>query len=100
MSDELKQFYRELWMWVQDGFPIHAVFHPKRALCTVLTFWGQMNVLHHIDLYSEQNKLFDELGNGTHYPFNQDLDDWVDECRCGEFYQNPKRLAFIEEHAK
>jgi len=100
MSDELKQFYREIWAWVQDGCPEHAAFHPKRALCGALAFWGGMNGPHHIGLYDEQRNMLDSLGCWTVCPFNRDIKDWEDERARGEFYQNPKRLAFIEEHAK
>jgi len=100
MSDELKQFYREMWDWIQDGFPEHKVFHTQRALCTTLSLWGEMNVSHSFGLYSEQCRIFTSLGGVVDYPFNLGFYDWVKEREQGGFYHNQKRLSFIEEHAK
>ncbi|MFP1891056.1 hypothetical protein ACLEEJ_00360 [Lonsdalea quercina] len=100
MSDGLKQFYRELWAWVQDGCPMHKIFRCERSLRVSVTLWSQMYMPVGLDLAGEQYKIFDALAGSTIYPFNHDSSCWLLELKNGTFYQNPKRLAFIEEHAK
>jgi len=96
MSDELKQFYRELWAWIQDGFPGHKVFSKYSPICLNLDRWAGLRVL----LTRENMDLLLDVVGDRCFPFNSPAEDFAKEHRDGSFYQNPKRLAFIEEHAK
>jgi len=95
MSSELKKFYQEVWAWVQGGCPEHRVFKKHYGLCHNLRYWSCVNE----DLISEQDCLFGLSGGNVDYPFNIGHLDWACEANNGSFYKNPKRLAFIEEHA-
>ncbi|MFP1879757.1 hypothetical protein [Lonsdalea quercina] len=97
MSDELKQFYRELWVWVQDGCPDHAVFIKTHAICWNLDQWSG----YRMPLTRENNDLLLDVFGNSFFPFNSEgAWEFARERAEGGFYQNPKRLAFIEEHAK
>ena len=101
MSDELKQFYRELWAWIQDGFPGHKVFSKHSPICLNLDRWAGLRVFLRASVASENNTLLIDAVGSRWLPFNSaDDPKYEHELRHGSFYQNPKRLAFIEEHAK
>ena len=100
MSDDLKQFYREIWAWIQSDFPDHETFRRDSALCSSLMAWGRMNNADASELIREQSKIFSSLSGCSSWPFNRGGDHWVYENDYGDFYRNQKRLAFIEERAK
>ena len=101
MSDELKRFYRELWAWIQGGCPGHKVFSKRSSICLNLERWAGNRVLLRASLASENGALLLDAVGDRWLPFNSAGDPkYEHEVRYGSFYQNPKRLAFIEEHAK
>jgi len=104
MSKELKQFYSELWAWVQEGCRQHTVFSTDTGLCTTLRRWSDFNEeLHNNrneELYNEQKALLiNQCGTST-YPFNMCARYYEEDCACNTIYDNSKRLSFIEGHAK
>jgi len=102
MSDELKQFYRELLSWINEGYPEHHTFKKGNALCATLYLWCRYNKYYQPSLHREQRDLIKKLNVDVDLicPFNQNHCEWETEIRNHLVYKNPKRLAFIEEHAK
>jgi len=102
MSNELKQFYRELLSWVNEGCPKHPIFEKHRPLCITLHSWCIYNeyYLEFTSFQREQRALFHKLNDNPACPFNQDYCEWKTETRNHLVYKNLKRLAFIGEYAK
>lgn len=114
MTLQLKLFYLNLQAWIDERFPPHSVFDCNRPLCPALLKWA---VYRELDCFASSN-LNDELFNqfveayqlkkvsGTLFPFNSlrpglsAMDDYLLECDLGRVYDNPKRLAWIKEHAE
>jgi len=93
MSKDLNQFYREMWTWVQDGCKGHPVFKTHYGLCHNLRRWEAGT---NADLIRDQERCFFLQCGSVRVPFNNDVEEYLHEDK----YQNPKRLAFIKEHAK
>lgn len=96
MNVELKQFYREIQQWIDDGCPDHDVFRKTTAICLSLERW-----LGYFD--RKVNKIledsFNDAGLDFVLPFNKDLGEFEVEMLNHSIYKNPARLAWIKEHA-
>lgn len=94
MSPELKNFYKAIQAWIDNGcteynqhhFVIHA------GLCGNLDW---MNC----KLRWEMVKQFRAAGLDAKYPFGG-FNTFLTEKESGTIYSNPERLAWIKEHAK
>lgn len=96
----LKQFYREIQQWIDDGCPEHEVFDTNNPLCKTLCYWGAMLALPEIDALSvEMGNAFERDGLSGVFPFNSIRGSMNREAKTGTVYQNPARLAWIKEHA-
>ena len=105
MSDEMKQFFREIHEWINDGCPEHKIFDCSDSLCLAADRWFSQSLFRDYGAIcaaeEEMKKLFKKVDcENSNFPFNAGIEEWVSELASGAFYQNPKRLAFIEEHAK
>lgn len=104
MSEELKQFYRDLQAWVDAGMPESREFSPDMAICPSLRGWMILNTVSGMPaarLSVENEDLFISRDLYAFYPFNDgSRAEWVEEKATGTFYKNPERLAFIKEMAK
>jgi len=105
MSDELKQFFREIHGWVNDGCPEHKRFDRRHSLCFAAERWFRWSLCCDFGTIcvaeEEMRKLFKKVDcEHFDFPFNAGPKGWMSELEGGDFYQNPKRLAFIKEHAK
>lgn len=103
----LKKFHQDLQAWIDAGRPAptkHNDFANIYGLCGNLTKWSNrvgLTVVTDAALHRLLKVLFLEAGLDAEFPFN---DGKVDQYRKEEnhqaFYLNPKRLAWIKEHAK
>ena len=105
MSDELKRFFREIHEWINDGCPEHKIFDRRHSLCFASERFLRLPL--HCGYSAiraaqeEMSALFKQVDcEDFTFPFNTCPRQWMYEMANGYFYQNPKRLAFIEEHAK
>lgn len=100
MSEQLKQFYRDLQEWLETGRPRHKTFDQQYGLCCNAAYYGD-NFFNDSSLEEEQADMFAAAGLCTEYPFNDgDHDSYMQESRSGDLFQNPTRLAWIKEHAQ
>ncbi|MFP1727999.1 hypothetical protein [Lonsdalea quercina] len=106
MSEELKQFYRDLQAWVDAGMPESREFSPDIATCPALLRWARLKLESTMPgvqglLLDENEDLFISLDLDAYYPFNDGIRaEWWAEKATGTFYKNPERLAFIKEMAQ
>ncbi len=105
MSEELKRFYREFQAWLDAGRPKHPDFRSYVGLCSNLRAWADTNFTHkrYQLLIDEQTALFDEAFGDDHdgTPFDHLGFKYCHENGMyGHKYANPKRLAWIKEHAQ
>lgn len=103
MSEELKRFYREYLAWVEAGAPLSTVFTETRGLCCNLLDWSKNtypNRRKYIELSEEQGSLFMAAGLSISFPFHDDdTGEYYRECERDAAHLNPKRLAWVREHA-
>lgn len=93
----LKQFYREIQQWIDDGCPEHDVFKTYRPLCRSINAWSSFDP----HLSAELKGQFLTAGLHRDYPFNMgDPDNYGDEANDDTVFKNPARLAWIKEHSK
>jgi len=98
MSKDLKQFYKEMWTWIQEGCPVrHLCFGRDQGLCRNLVIWTDGG---RDDLIEEQDILFTKSYGNSLLPFNESWSEYCKESSRETIYRNHKRLAFIEENAK
>lgn len=100
---KLKQFYRELAVWINAGMPRHKVFSKKVALCLQLCHWTfdlpWYARLYYDDDYIQhlQVELFFEKSGNCDFPFGYYA--YAEERAAGNHYTNEARLAFIFNQA-
>lgn len=88
----LKQFYRQMQAWIDDGCPEHEVFSRRCGLCVNLASWAWGD-----DFNFDLKNQFDEAGLHRRHPFNGgNPEQYLNEL---DRYKNPARLAWIKEHA-
>lgn len=97
MTDELKQFYRDYLTWVERGAPESRDFNAGTGLCDNLSSWAcaRFNINTAVDLDSEQERMFSRAGLSASYPFNNELSYGREHDKT----KNPKRIAWVREHA-
>ena len=100
MREELKRFYHELQEWVDEGMPPHADFYPECGLCASLYDWADRRYgSDTVDaLYDTQRAMFREAGLDKDFPFDTE-ESYQQAYMNDAMYRNPKRLAWIKEHA-
>lgn len=105
----LKQFYRELQAWIENGRPEdHPVFKQVYGVCDQLSKYlykqvsqSKLYVRVNVDemMILLVNSFKESELNGV-YPFNKgNPDRFLEEMDTGTLYQNPLRLDWIAEHA-
>lgn len=100
MSPELKAFYQTMLAWLANDMPETAYFDRHAGLCHNLVMFLRARNTKWEDLCSiteEQRAQFRQAGLDQVYPFNYDGNDYTDDRHT--MYENPKRLAWIKEHA-
>jgi hypothetical protein len=99
MSDELKQFYRDIHAAIDSGCETDW-FCLRHGLCVNVTRWAADKPDCH-GLIARMLDQFADAGLHTVYPFNQGCRfDHSDEKCAGRIYQNLRRLQWIKDHAK
>ena len=90
-----RQFYREIQKWISEGMKAHPIFRKDVGLCSVYFLWGchTNNKIHNI------RDDFEAAGLHSDLPFNESLLDYNKERTTDSIYMNPRRLAWIKEHA-
>lgn len=100
MTEELKRFYRELQEWLDDGRPEHPTFDADYGLCSNAYDYGEYFLDDGCAIADEQTDLFYDAGLDGEYPFNDLHDNYMKESRNKTLMDNPRRLAWIKEHAQ
>lgn len=104
MSTHLKAFYQAIQKWVDAGLPKHEFFEKTSALCTNLgVYLAHQKFEDNYERYAVTSRTFADMrsqfgraGLDPVYPFNGGSHgSFVIEER----YKNPRRLAWIREHA-
>lgn len=90
-----RQFYREIQKWISEGMKDHPIFRKDFGLCSTYRFWGYHtdNKIHDIRDDFKTAKLHFNL------PFNKTMQDYDKERTSDSIYMNPRRIAWIKEHA-
>ena len=90
-----RQFYREIQKWISEGMKDHPIFHKDVGICSAYHLWGHLNnnKIHDI------NADFETAGLDSVFPFNETLRDYMKELKTDSTYMNPRRIAWIKEHA-
>lgn len=90
-----RQFYRDIQKWINEGMKNHPIFHRSIGLCSAYRYWIRYtgNKRHNI--------VNDFTTAGLHhiFPFNENVPDYNKERMAYSTYMNPRRLAWIKEHA-
>ena len=96
---KLKQFYKELAIWINAGMPEHKVFRKSHALCFQLCNWyWDLPWYQQISYDSSKIGLCQlELFGHAAFPFGSLA--FVEERAAGNHYTNEARLNFIFEQA-
>jgi len=91
-SEKLTDFYKAYLKWAEDGAPVHNEHHFGRhaGLCSNAFSFG------HEGLRDELIQQFVMDGLDEEYPFNENCDDYASEAAK---HHNPKRMAWVHEHA-
>lgn len=104
MSDELKAFYRAYLAWLEAGAPEGMPFLRGLGLCSSVP--DVVTRAYSYDVRQEMKRQFREAGLNSTLPFNshpgatEDLPNYGDECNSGACHLNPKRIAWVREHAQ
>lgn len=101
MSDELKAFYRAYLAWLDDGAPEPGAFRRDTGLCGNL--WAAIpERAARIQARDEMRDQFKATGLSRSLPFNTGYDtpDYGDESFVYRCHLNPKRIAWVREHAQ
>jgi hypothetical protein len=102
MSEQLRQFYKELDAWIKAGQPKYHDSFGYFGLCHTLYKWARKNNSPCVadDLQEEQRFMFERAGLNGDYPFNGgDAGGYNREYHADGFFNNPARRAWVEEHA-
>ena len=90
-----RQFYREIQKWISRGMKDHPIFHKDIGLCVTYRLWGAYT---NNKIHSMVND-FTTAGLHHVFPFNESRPDYNKELWTDSIYMNPRRLAWIKEHA-
>lgn len=90
-----RQFYRDIQKWINGGMKGHQIFQKDIGLCFTYRYWSRYtgNKLH--DIRDD----FKTAGLYQVSPFNENILDYNKERLAYSIYMNPRRLAWIKEHA-
>ena len=90
-----RQFYREIQKWISEGMKDHPIFHKDVGICSTYRLWGHLNKNKIHDIETD----FETAGLHSDFPFNENLLDYTEERTADSLYMNPRRIAWIKEHA-
>lgn len=99
----LEMFYRDYAAWLDAGAPEHQPFSRSEGLCYSLIVWcyhkntgesGKTVLLMALSMSFHQAGLL----RGT--PFNEGITEFSLEAQGKACHLNPKRIAWVREHAK
>ena len=104
MSLILKQFFKELQQWIQDGTPEDGrPFREDGGVCANLEYWlgrHHEDTQHVEDVAEEHSNLLEKLYGDSVYPFNScSLSGFTDEGMLGTHWKNEKRLNYVKQQA-
>ena len=116
MSPELKQFYKDMQAWIDEGCYCPDQYDTNfpntiRGLCDNLDYWTKQHniaVKDFTKLRYELQTQFEAAGLHKLYPFNCDgkhpgtehLPFYADEIGKKHCYTNPLRLAWVKRGAE
>lgn len=101
MSPELKNFYKAIQTWIDNGCPEdnQHYFVIYVGLCNNLEWLGGERIIENCKLRWEMVEQFRAAGLSPAYPFGGH-EELMKEKESRTIYSNPARLAWIKEHAK
>lgn len=101
MSEELKEFYKQLIAWIDANLPEHEYFVTYVGLCSNFSFFAQHHGAYDYSHFTQEMvDQFVAAGLDPRYPFNRDYSGYNTESTNDICYLNPKRIAFVRENAK
>jgi len=104
MSLILKQFFKELQQWIQDGTPEDGrPFREDGGVCCNLDYWlcrYHENTHHVKDVVQEHSDLLEERYGDSLYPFNSgSWAEFIVEDMRGAHWKNTARLNYVKQQA-
>jgi hypothetical protein len=98
-SKELTAFYRAYAQWLDRNAPNLQPFRRNEGLCRALLTYGTElypeRVFHADD---EMDRQFEDAGLDVSYPFGKD--EYALHRSAATMHLDPKRTAWVREHAK
>lgn len=104
MNNRLKQFFRELQQWIEDGRPRSRVFSEQSAICGSWARWCMYhyqfdNLAKQIGGHKILSIKFKQGYEYMDYPFNDGRIDYEREVSGKGLWTNQERLNFVKEMA-
>ena len=104
MSPELKQFYKDLQAWIEEGLPEDPIFDQRDSVYDNLWYWAfcvetcplELRAELSHNLTYELRLSFEKAGLDTYVPFNTSLWKFYTEQNK---YANKARLEWIRKQA-
>lgn len=92
----LKQFYKEILVWVDKGTPENSVFKSDAGLCENLKMWFTVtgHDEHKWSTVELQHWIFQQKYNSPFYPFGS-KEEFIEDIKQKSIYTNPVRIAFL-----
>lgn len=96
---ELGRFYQDCRDWVDNGMPDSHIFKKDRPLCPTLRTWSMLHDDVKRDLNLAMTAEFELAGLDIIRPFNNGPYTLDQECTLSTIYDNPIRIAWIEQRS-
>lgn len=103
LTDEqvLKDFYKGIAKWVEEGCSVGGVYRKDYGLCSnLLRYCNEVAYTGKYVVLDSMVKQFENAGLNTRTPFNEDHYDYAIEKSYRTMYTNMARLAWIKDHAQ
>lgn len=101
MSNELKEFYRAYKSWLDAGATNHQPFKRDSGLCANINVFCKSSILYldvELSIFKEMTRQFRQAGLSSDFPFG--MLQYCGESRSETQHLNPRRVKWVEEHAK
>ncbi len=96
---ELGRFYQDCREWLDNGMPDSRIFKKDRPLCPSLSTWSVINHGVGNTFNSVMTAEFELAGLDSVRPFNNGPYSLDRECTLNAIYDNPIRIAWIEQRS-
>lgn len=103
LTDEqvLKDFYKGIAKWVEEGCSGGGVYRKDYGLCSnLLRYCNEVAYTGKYAVLDSMVNQFENAGLNTRTPFNEDRYDYATEKSNLSMYTNRARRAWIKDHAQ